>query len=265
MKIYLDIVFILNFLLDFILLMGVAYILRRNVSIRRIVLGSIFGSMSLIVLFFGISDQLLFVIKIIISIIMVLITFNYRDIRYTFKNIIYLYILSIMLGGSLYLLNIQFSYKHIGFIFYNRGPLVSYSFILITGSFIYYLYIKQLKKLKLDYSNYQEVIIIFNDNIINCTGYVDSGNNLRDPTTSYLVILIDKNKIKFDVNNTKVLLVPFNTASGSGVLKCIKPTKIFINNKLVKDNYLVGILEHDIGIDGVDVLLNNNIMEDIYD
>ena len=33
---------------------------------------SIFGSMSLIVLFFGISDQLLFVIKIIISIIMVL-------------------------------------------------------------------------------------------------------------------------------------------------------------------------------------------------
>ena len=42
---------------------------------------------------------------------MVIITFNYKDIRYTFKNIFYLYMVSIILGGFLYLLNIDENYQ----------------------------------------------------------------------------------------------------------------------------------------------------------
>ena len=44
MKVYLDLLFILNFLLDFIILSAVNYILKRNVKEGRIVLGSLIGT-----------------------------------------------------------------------------------------------------------------------------------------------------------------------------------------------------------------------------
>ena len=51
MKIYLDLLFFLNFGFDFILLLVVSIILRRNVSLTRIVLGGLIGGLSIFILF----------------------------------------------------------------------------------------------------------------------------------------------------------------------------------------------------------------------
>ena len=86
MKIYLDLIWLINFLFDLILLFSVGIILRRNTSLKKIVLGALAGSLTIFVLFIEISSFTLFIIKIIISILMVLITFGYRDIRYIGRN-----------------------------------------------------------------------------------------------------------------------------------------------------------------------------------
>ena len=52
MKVYLDLIMILNFGLDFILLLTVSLILKRGVSISRIMLGAFIGGLSIIFLFF---------------------------------------------------------------------------------------------------------------------------------------------------------------------------------------------------------------------
>lgn len=263
MKIYLDLVLFLNFGLDFILLMSVSYILRRNVPIKNIVLGSFVGAFSIFGLFLRLNNIEVLIYKILSSILMIIACFKYRTLKYTIKNLIYLYILSFVLGGCLYFLNDQIAYKNIGIIFYHKKVNVNYIFILILGIVIYYLYLKQLKQLKLVYSNYQNVMIVFKNNIINCTGYVDSGNKLIDPVSKCKIILLDKRQMIFDINNFKMNLVPYKTASSTSLLKCIKPDKIFINNKLVSNTYLVGLMEESINIDGVDALLNQEIMEEI--
>ena len=51
MTIYLDIVFILNFSFDAFLLFTVAIILKRKTSFKRILLGSLVGSLTIIFLF----------------------------------------------------------------------------------------------------------------------------------------------------------------------------------------------------------------------
>ena len=87
---------------------------------------------------------------------------------------------------------------------------------------------------------------------------MDSGNNL-----SYLsndVILLDKRKMIFDIS--KYLYVPLVTVSGESIIKAFKPDKVLINNKKIK-KVLVGIIDN-ISMDGVDVILNNNI-GGIYD
>ena len=131
MKLYLDVIFFLNFAFDFILLMATSMILRRNVKIRRLLLGGLVGGMSIFILFLKINSFELFLLKIIISIVMVLTTFNFKDVRYTLKNLYYLYTVSIILGGFLYFLNVQFSYKQEGLIFYFSGLSVNYVLLMI--------------------------------------------------------------------------------------------------------------------------------------
>ena len=66
MKIYLDLLFFLNFGFDFILLLVVSIILRRNVSLTRIVLGGLIGGLSIFILFLKINSFELFILKILI-------------------------------------------------------------------------------------------------------------------------------------------------------------------------------------------------------
>ena len=53
--------------------------------------------------------------------------------------------------------------------------------------------------------------------------------------------------------------MPYNNINGEGLLRCIKPKKIVVNNKEIT-NILIGLSFNKIYIDGVDCILNNNII-----
>ena len=255
MKIYLDLIMIINFFFDFILLLSVSLLLKRNTKLIRIIYASFFGGLSILFLFVKINSIELFLFKIIISIIMILIAFGYRNIKYTIINIVYLYIISIFLGGCLYLLNIQLSYKHVGIIFYHNGLGINIFLIIIITPIIIFLYLLQGKKLKNNYNNYYKVRIYLNNTYIDGIGYMDTGNNLVDSITNKIIILIDKRKIIFDINEFRY--IPFKTISGNDLVKCIKVSKVVINNK-VFNNILLGIID-GISMDEIDVILNNKM------
>ena len=59
MKIYLDVIALLNFLMDFLLLITVNYTLKRNSSWKKLVLGAFLGSLTLIFLFLPCSKLFL--------------------------------------------------------------------------------------------------------------------------------------------------------------------------------------------------------------
>lgn len=259
MKIYLDLVLLLNFVFDFLLLMSVSLLLRRNVKMYRIFLGSLLGSLSILFLFIKITSLQLFLLKFMVSILMVIVTFNYRDIKYTSRNLLYLYITSIVLGGFLYFLNLEFSYKNHGLVFYHDGLSINFIFLIIFSPIILYIYIKQGIKLKNSYSNYYQVDICLNNKIIKCNGYLDTGNNLVDPYKKRPVILVNKNKIKLTDN---YILVPYQSSSNHSILKCVKVDYVDIKKLGIKKNVLVGIMNSKINIDGIDCLLNNKLWEE---
>lgn len=263
MKIYLDIIFIINFLFDFILLMATSFLLRRNVKVKNMLLGALVGALSIFVLFMRINSFELFIIKVIISFIMVLITFKYKNIRYTLKNIFYLYSVSMILGGVLYYLNVEFSYSQDGLVFYHNGLSINFIFLIIFSPIIVYAYVRQIKNLKNNYNNYYNCKIYFHNDCLDLTGFVDSGNRLTDPYLHRPIILINKKDYIYDINEFKMVMVPYSGINSEGVITCITPTKIMINNRLLKKKCLVGLLEDDIVIDGVNCILNNKIMEDI--
>ena len=262
MKIYLDLILILNFIFDFLLILSVSIVLRRNVKINRIMLGAFFGSLSILSLFFKINSIELFFLKFVTSILMVLISFGFKSIRYTFKNIIFLYLSSMILGGFLYFLNIEFSYKHEGLIFYHHGLSINFIFLIIFSPIIIYLYIKESKNLKNNYANYYKVNLYINDKMVSLNAYLDTGNKLTDPYKKRPIILVDKRKILFDINEFKMVLVPYESLNNKGLLKCIKPDKIDIEGIGTRKNFLIGIMEDKIKIDGIDCIINTKLMEE---
>lgn len=246
---------ILNFCFDFVLLLSVSVLLRRNVSIYRIIGGAFVGGISILFLFLTVSSFSLFIYKVGISILMLLVSFGYKNIKYTFKNMLYLYSASIILGGFLYFLNVEFSYKQYGFIFINNGLSINAIFLIIFSPIIIYIYVKQGLWLKNNYNNYYKVNIYYEHRKLFFNAFLDTGNDLAVPFTSKPVILIDK-----DIKTDNFFYIPYKSINGTGIIKCIKVKKIEIDG-LIKENVIVGILNEKIKIDGVNCLLNKRLLE----
>lgn len=263
MIVYVDLVFLINFFFDTILLFSVALILRRQTNLKKISLGSLFGTISILCLFIKVSSFCLFLIKIFIAFVMVIITFNYKDLRYTLRNVFYLYTVSIILGGFLYLLNVEFSYKHDGIIFYSGGLRMNFYLLIIISPLVIYIFLKQIKELKNNYSNYYKLDIYLNDGkVISTTSFLDTGNNLFDPYKNRPIILVDKDLMKNNYDINDILLVPYETIDSHGILKCLKVNYIYILGIGIRRNVLIGISNKKIRIDGVDSILNKKILEE---
>ena len=262
MKIYLDMVLIVNFGFDLLLLFSVAIILRRQTNLKRLIIASLVGSVTILSMFIAVGSWGLFIIKIIISILMVIITFGFKDYRYTLKNLFYLYSSSIILGGFLYFINVQVSYKNTGLIFYYNGLSVNFVVMIIMSPVIIYFYIKQGLELKNNYSNYYSIDIYLRDGkVIEATGFLDTGNKLVNPYKKRPIILLNKDLIDFSYMDINTLLVPYDSLNNHGLLKCIIPDKIFIEGVGFKDNFLVGISNEKIKMDGIDCILSSKLIE----
>lgn len=259
MKVYFDLVFILNFVFDFLLLLSVVYILKRNIELKRIFFGALVGSSSIFLLFLKFNNSGTFLFKVLVSIIMILVTFSYKNFKYFCANLAYLYISSIILGGGLYLLNNEFSYENNGLLFMNNSFGLNIIFLLIAAPIILYFYIKQVKKLKTNYNNYYKVKLFYENLELNFTAFLDTGNKLKDQYKNRPIILVNTDKIDFSYE--KSILVPYSTVNGRGVLKCLMVDKIVIDNDLILENPLIGLSNEKFNIEGIDMILNNESLE----
>ena len=261
-RVYLDYIFLLNFLFDFILLTAVGLVLRRNISIQRVILGAIVGALSVFLLFIPLTSTSLFIYKLIISIFMVLIAYGYKDINYLINNILFLYTISIILGGFLYYLNIEFSYKQEGLVFFHHGLSINFIVLIIMSPIIIYLYIKQALQFKNTYAHYYKVDLYFKDGTIKkLNGFLDTGNRLYDPYSNRPIILVHEKEIDFNYNEYTSLLVPYDTLNDHGLLRCIILDKVNIIGVGERKNVLIGLSKEKLMIDGVDCILHINLLE----
>ena len=250
MKIYVDVILFINFSFDLLILLSTSIILKRKSKFYRLMLGAFIGSLSILFLFINITNLELFIFKIIISIIMILVSFGYKNTKYFGKNILFLYTISIILGGFLYYLSCKFSYKNTGLVFYFKGLSINYIFLLITSPIILYIYIKETKSLKQISNNIYKVKLKIENKTYELNGFMDTGNNLVDPYFYKPIILINKK-----INTKNQILVPCNVAIGSGILKCVKGTLIYKNK--IYDVYVGTCFK--IYLEDVDCLLNNKL------
>ncbi len=251
MRVYIDLVCIINFIYDFLILLTVSFTLKRNRKIYYYILSSLIGVLSIFLLFLKINNIVLFLLKILISVIMVIVAFGYKSIKYTISNIIYFYMTSIVLAGFLYLIKGNSSYFNLNYIV-----------LLIIGPIILFIYYKSNKKLKNTYSDYYKIKIVFDNIEYNLVSFYDNGNNLKDPISRKSIIIVENSRLEKIYNIRSPVYVPVITVKGTHLMKCFKPSYIILNDKKIY-NYLIG--ESSIKFsDGVECLLNKSLKEDGY-
>ena len=257
MKIYVDVVFFINFVFDLLLLITVNIILKRNALFKRILLGGLIGGLSIFFLFIRLSSFSLFILKVLISISMIIITFGYKDKKHFIKNLLYLYFTSIILGGFMYYLNNEFSYRNEGLIFIHNGFSINFIMLFILSPIILYLYIKQKHDLKIINNYYYKVSFKYKNKVYTYNAYLDTGNKLYDPYTRSPVILLYDKGIKIE----NPIYIPYKTLNNNGIIEAFKINEIIINDKLIKRKVIIGLSKDKFKIDGVDLILNESYLE----
>lgn len=260
MKIYVDLVFFINFSYDFFLLITVSSLLKEWVPLKKIFLGAFLGGISIFFLFLSMNEITLFVVKIIISIFMILATFSYQNKEMFFKNIGTLYLSSFFLGGILYFFKDTFYYQKQGLLFLYQGTSPHFLLIILLGPFFLFFYRKQLKKekrnLTLVHSLYFEAL----GKTFKIEGFLDTGNQLQDPFKKRSIILLYEKGFLPKIE--EAILVPFETARGGGLVRCVIPKILTVDGKEMH-NYLIGFLDKKIAVDGRSCLLPNQMREEL--
>ncbi|MDD2504997.1 MAG: sigma-E processing peptidase SpoIIGA [Bacilli bacterium] len=254
MIIYIDLIIIINFFVDALLLISVDLLLKRKTNFKKIIYASLIGSFSTLSLFIIKSSLILLIFKLVISIIMVLTAFKYESFKYFKDNLFWLYVVSIILGGSIYLLNNQITLINNGLVFDKNGLKINFILLLVIAPIILYKYIKFQKGFKDTYSNYYDVDIYYMGEKISETGFLDTGNKLIDPYFGRPIILVNKNLV---IKEVKTFFIPYQVINNKGLLEVFKPEKVIINKKKIK-KVLIGL--SDVSLNGVKILLNTEAL-----
>lgn len=215
MTVYVDVVLFENLCMNYIILFGTGYIIKLKIKHWRILVSSSIGAVYAILAYMGIFPLYAnIVVKIILSICMVYIAFNPKNIKAIIKELALFYLVSFALGGCafalLYIVRPQDIFMKDG-VYIGTYPLKIALLGGIVGFIITYVAFKVVKTRMNKNELIYEIVLKINEKELTTKVMLDTGNMLKDPISNNPVILIEK-KILYDIlpkellENTKNML-----------------------------------------------------------
>ncbi|PKR86976.1 sigma-E processing peptidase SpoIIGA [Heyndrickxia camelliae] len=200
MVVYMDVVWLLNLLVDSMLLWLTAIILKRHVTIWKILIGGLIGSILIILSITPLAHYAgKPLVKLGFSIIMVYSVFGFKRLKYYFSNLLTFYFMTFLTGGMLigihYFLNFDLEMNNAVALASIRGfgDPISWMFV-IFGLPIAWYFAKQridtFEVTKIQYDQIVKVEININGVHIILPGLIDSGNQLHDPISKAPVMIV---------------------------------------------------------------------------
>ena len=237
MVLYADILFMINFSMDFLGQFICAKIMRYKASRTRLIISSLLGATYGVI---SVALKLNFFVSltfcVLIALVMMFICFKVKNLmRLCTLTVMFIFI-SATLGGIMSVIYV-FLNKVIALTPGNNSH-VTYSgartFVIVGLTFIISLIFGRIL-IKKKEEEFVEVIVNIKNREYVLKGLCDSGNLLVEPFSGKKVILVGENseigKAILSFNEYKYKYIPFKDLSGEGVLKGILPNEIKINGK----------------------------------
>ena len=279
-----------NFIINFFIFYLTKLLIKSDVKIKKIIIGSSLASFYPLVFF---STKTIFLttplFKLLLSMLFIRIIFDYINVKIFLKELIAFYIISFLFAGAT--LGVFYSTSSIVDIWSMRidtlnGFPVKYLIIGVLASLVGGKVVFQFYHQKLLRDDFIALVsITYKKQNVKLKALLDTGNSLVVPFTNKKVIVVEYEKLKSllpplmkelinanEESNFKLVeellknlhleirltMIPFNSIGKSGIIFGFTPDQVAINyrgNEYIKEDIIIGIfagsLEKEMGYSGL--------------
>ncbi len=199
LEIYVDVIFVINFIMDILLLLIVRKILKYKNSVFRLLSGAAIGALGACILAVlqGLNGLIQFLAAyVVICFAMIIVSFQFRNLAATFKAVFILYITTFFLGG---VLNSLYYHSMLGYYFTEliQGRLFQnlnmgyFVLAVLVGTIAVKILIFTVNNIRSGELQTFETELTYGDKSIKIIGLLDTGNDLYDPIYGKPVIVAE--------------------------------------------------------------------------
>ena len=254
MVVYVDVLFIINFVISYFLFLTSAVVSGYTYKRKNILAASFVGAIFCLYIFLQTENIFIdFTVKIFSLIICSVIAFGYKDIKKLAVQAVYYWGLNAFLTGIIVAVSFKSSavYHNNMFFYLDINPVM----LVVSSACIYvFLLIAELMKEKLSPRQKYLMDICFADfSLKNIASFYDSGFNVKDIVSNKDVIILSAEKVKdalplklknditnfingkYDDISYRFVPIMFTTLSGNGILPALKTRYIAVENKRIEN------------------------------
>ena len=275
MTIYVDVVLIENLIMNYIILLATAIILKEKIKYIRLFFSSLLGAIYSIIAYMNILEMYSsMALKFVLSIVIVYLSYNPSNMKKMLKQLMIFYLTSFAFGGAafalIYIVKPQDILMKNG-MFLGTYPLKTIMLATVITFVIIITAFKIVKSKITKKDMFCDISAKINGETVKVKAMIDTGNLLRDPLTQKPVLVIERNSLyealpKQILNNLdnilggdlekipeeiqkeylpKLKFIPFSSlGKQNGMLIGIKSGKVKISyedNEIIKEDVVVGI------------------------
>lgn len=229
MTIYVDVLFVLNFFITYLLLLLTKSLIKFTSKTGRLLIGALIGGVySLVILAPNLNFSVSLFGKLLASVLIVVASFDIKRLTVFFKTLACFYFSNMLFLGII--LALWLWIKPNGIVVNNGIPYFSIPagtlLVLALAAYIISILIIKLYNYTISKKEIYSLTIVTGKEKTHLFAFLDSGNKLTEPFSNYPVIIVDKSKIHFETQR----IIPYNTVGGEGMLQAFKPDKVIISN-----------------------------------
>ena len=262
MKIYLDIFFLLNMGMNFVILMTESFFVRGSVRIRRLMVASATGAtIACVMVVLGIHRILpfLIILYLVTSIFLVRLAFGKTRPGTLIRNIMLFYVVAFLLGGLLVQLQEVFYMPMTGV-----SVLAVASFMLLLLRWL----LPKIRRRQEQINRYYRVRLHYAGARIEGNALLDTGNGLYDPISHQPVLLGDRMFLKGLLKREKepvMRVIPFHSVGKeTGLLRAFQAELLEIESEggwKCIDRPWVAVFDKYVSVDGeYEVILHPDML-----
>lgn len=208
MTIYLDVVLIENLIMNYIILFATGYILKIKLNHIRLIISALLGGIYSILAYMEVLEIYTnFFMKILLSVVMVYLAYNAKNIKLLLKQITIFYLTSFVFGGCSFAL--LYFVKPQEILIRNGMLIGTYPLKIavlggIVGFTISVIAFKVVKRRLNKKDMFCDITVFVGEKNIKTKAMIDTGNMLKDPITRMPVIVVEKD-ILYEIIPHKIL------------------------------------------------------------
>ncbi len=195
MTVYLDVIFVENLVINYIILYATAIVLKVKIRYLKLFIGSLFGALySVIYYLINLQIYSNVFLKLILSIVIIYISFNPPKIKILAKQILIFYLVSFVFGGAAIAIIYMVNSKNVTI---QNGVLIgSYTVkTILIGAIIAYITIViafNIVRTKISKKDLLcDITVTLYSKEVNTKAMVDTGNLLKEPITNIPVVVME--------------------------------------------------------------------------